>query len=238
MPLQFTPLNISYERLLPLIRDLPDFKWPAPIQVDPAQRNKSLLCDYHRDHEHEIDRCQSLKFLIEKLIEVGNLRRYLRDVEQGVELGQPTGRITASPIVQSEPGPIINYILGCPTDDRYQSNCQHKKLVKAATVKARVNVIHTESDQETEPIDGPISFTPINPNRVIVPHYNALVLTLCINSFDVHSVLVDPGGVADLLQLLAFTQMKLLIRATVGVPESTIFINLNSSYCRSIATTV
>ena len=25
-PLQFTPLNITYERLLPLIRDMPDFK--------------------------------------------------------------------------------------------------------------------------------------------------------------------------------------------------------------------
>ena len=41
-PLQFTLLNISYERLLPLIRDLPYFKWPASIQMDPAQRNKSL----------------------------------------------------------------------------------------------------------------------------------------------------------------------------------------------------
>ena len=28
---QFTPLNISYEKLLPIIRDLPEFKWPAPI---------------------------------------------------------------------------------------------------------------------------------------------------------------------------------------------------------------
>ena len=35
-PGQFTPLNISYERLLPLIHDLPDFKWPAPIQTDPS----------------------------------------------------------------------------------------------------------------------------------------------------------------------------------------------------------
>ena len=101
-----------------------------------------------------------------------------------------------------------------------------------------MNVIHTESDQETELIDGPISFTPINPNRVIVPHYNALVLTLCINGFAVHTVLVDPGRATDLLQVLAFTQMKILIRATVGVPESTIFINLSSSYCCSIATTV
>ena len=38
-PLQFTPLNISYDILLPLIRDHPDFKWPTPIQLDPTQRN-------------------------------------------------------------------------------------------------------------------------------------------------------------------------------------------------------
>ena len=38
-PLQFTPLNISYERLLPLIRNLLDFKWPAPIQTNLSQRN-------------------------------------------------------------------------------------------------------------------------------------------------------------------------------------------------------
>ena len=73
-----------------------------------------------------------------------------------------------------------------------------------------VNAIHTESSQgEVEPIDDPISFPPINPNKVIVPHYDALVLTLCINGFDVHRLLVDPCSAADLLQLPAFTQMKL-----------------------------
>ena len=40
-------------------------------------------------------------------------------------------------------------------------------------------------------------------------HYDALVLTLCINGFDVHRVLVDPGSATNLLQLLAFIQMKL-----------------------------
>ena len=44
---------------------------------------------------------------------------------------------------------------------------------------------------------------------VIVPHYDAMVLTLCINGFDVHRVLIDPGSIADLLQLLAFKQMML-----------------------------
>ena len=52
------------------------------------------------------------------------------------------------------------------------------------------------------------SFPPINPTRVITPHYDALVLTVCINSFDVHRVLIDPGSAADLLHLSAFKQMK------------------------------
>ena len=57
-------------------------------------------------------------------------------------------------------------------------------------------------------MDGPISFPCINTTRVITPHYDALVLTICINSFDVHRVLVDPGSAVDLLHLPAFNQMK------------------------------
>ena len=82
--------------------------------------------------------------------------------------------------------------------------------MRTATVKAKVNVIHAEGGhEETKPIDGPISFPHVNLNRIIVPHYDALVLTLCINGFNVYRVLVDPGNAADLLQLSAFKQMKL-----------------------------
>ena len=61
------------------------------------------------------------------------------------------------------------------------------------------------------PVDDPISFPPINPTRVITPHYDALVLTVCINSFDVHRVLIDPGSATDLLHLPAFKQMRVPI---------------------------
>ena len=75
-----------------------------------------------------------------------------------------------------------------------------------------MNSIHSKSSRgELESIDDPISFPPINSNRVIGPHYDALVLTLCINDFDVHRVLVDPGSATDLLQLPAFRQMKLFM---------------------------
>ena len=77
--------------------------------------------------------------------------------------------------------------------------------MRVATVKAKLNAIHAEGiHEETKPIDGPISFSPVNPNRIIVPHYDALELTLCINGFDVHKVLVYPSSVVDLLQLPAF----------------------------------
>ena len=83
---------------------------------------------------------------------------------------------------------------------------------------ARVNAIHTEGGhEETKLIDVLISFPPVNPNRIIVPHYDALVLTLCINGFDVHMVLVDPSNAADLLQLLAFKRMKLSLGAVNSV---------------------
>ena len=80
-------------------------------------------------------------------------------------------------------------------------------------VKAWVNAVHKRGIwKETKPIDDPISFPSVNPNRVIVPHYDALVLTHCISGFDVHRVLVDLSSDADLLQLPAFNQMKLSSR--------------------------
>ena len=55
----------------------------------------------------------------------------------------------------------------------------------------------------------PYHFPHVNPSRVITPHHEALVLTLFINNFDVHIVLVDLGSIEDLLQLPAFKQMNI-----------------------------
>ena len=89
--------------------------------------------------------------------------------------------------------------------------------MRVATVKARVNAIHTGgSREETMPIDGPISSPPVNPNRVIVPHYDALVL--CISALDIHKVLVDPCSAADLLQLPAFNDAITMTLGDITLP--------------------
>ena len=85
-------------------------------------------------------------------------------------------------------------------------------MLRATSVRARVNTISDRGDVTVVlPVDDPISFPPINPMRVITPHYDALILTVCINSFDVHRVRVDPGSVADLLNLPTFKQMRVPI---------------------------
>ena len=86
------------------------------------------------------------KVLVEKLIKVGHLRRYLREVDQGVESGQATGRIITNPATLSKPRPAINYILGSPADDQYQFKRRQKRLARVAMVKARVNVVHAKGN--------------------------------------------------------------------------------------------
>ena len=135
-PPQFTPLNISYNRFLPLIRDHPDFVWPPLIRSDPEQCDRSLRGDYHKDYEHETKRCRTLKFLVEKLIRVGHLKGYIRELARSVETTLVDERITVSSELPFEPWSTINYILGGLADDKYQSNRQRKKLLQAATVRA------------------------------------------------------------------------------------------------------
>ena len=85
-------------------------------------------------------------------------------------------------------------------------------MFRAASIRARVNTVSArENTTVAQPIDGSISFPPDNPTRVITPHYDALVFTICINGFDVHRVLIDPGSAADLLHLPAFKQMRVPI---------------------------
>ena len=201
--------HIAYDRLLPLIRDLPDFKWPPTMMAGPDQRNRSLRCDYHRDHGHETNHCQSLKFLMEKLILAEHLRRYIREPTRRVATAPTADRVVVDIEHASGPRPAINFILGGQADSQYQSKKQRRKMLRATSVRARVNTISTrENTIAAQLVDGPISFPPINLTRVITPHYDALVLTMCINSFDVHRVLVDPGSAADLLHFPAFKQMR------------------------------
>ena len=138
-------------------------------------------------------------------IRAGHLRLYLREPTCGATASPPAIRAVADTEQALGSRQTINFILGEPVDSQYQSKKQRRRMLRAASVRARVNTVSDRRDiTAVLPIDDPISFPPINPTRVITPHYDALVLTVCINSFDVHKVLIDLGNAADLLHLPAF----------------------------------
>ena len=72
------PLNISYDKLLPIIQDLFDFRWPEPIRTNPTKRDWSKKCAYHKKHGHTTEQYKSLHYLVEKLVRAGHLKQYIQ----------------------------------------------------------------------------------------------------------------------------------------------------------------
>ena len=154
------------------------------MRANPDQRNRSLRYDYHRDHSHETNRCQSLKFLVEKLIRAGHLRRYIREPTCKTETAPAADRAIAGAEHPYEPRPTINFIMGGPTVDQYQSKRRRRKMLHTTSVRARINTISTsERDATLQLVDGPISFPLINP-IIMMRLYLLCVLTIlmCIES--------------------------------------------------------
>ncbi|XP_034699326.1 uncharacterized protein LOC117924713 [Vitis riparia] len=190
-----TPLSISYEKLLPMIQDLSDFRWPEPLRTDPAKRDHSKKCAYHKEHGHTMERCRSLHYLVERLIKAGHLEQYLRSDARVRDA--PRNSDSGTPVA---PKAIINYIDGGSLDEEYNSKRKRQKLLRAASVCECVNTIRPGvTDGSAQPIDGIIIFPPVDPTRILQPHHDALILSLGMGDFDVRRILIDPGSSTDLL---------------------------------------
>nr|CAN68845.1 hypothetical protein VITISV_032037 [Vitis vinifera] len=184
-----TPLSVSYEKLLPMIQGLSDFRWPRPLETDPSMRDRSKKCAFHKDHGHTTETCRSLQYLVERLIKAGHLKQYLRSDTGGRDASQHHN--SGAPRAPVAPKVVINYINGGPSDEEYDSRRKRQKLLRAASIRERINSIRS---------DGTIIFPPVDPTRTLQPHRDALILSLEIGDFDVRCILVDPGSSADLVQ--------------------------------------
>ncbi|XP_034701000.1 uncharacterized protein LOC117926018 [Vitis riparia] len=203
-PLVQTPLTKSYKKLLPIIRNLPGFRWPVPIRSNPSERDRNKICEYHKNHGHTTEACISLRYMVEDLLKAGHLKQYIRPAPQGEESPRNRGpRAPAAPVRT-----MINYIYGGPLDDEYNSKRKRQRLLRAATVREHVSSIRPGlAAGSIHPIDGTIVFPAIDPTRVLQPHRDALVLTLGVGDYEVKIILIDPSSSADLLQVAVIKRM-------------------------------
>ncbi|KAL6350500.1 hypothetical protein AAG906_019147 [Vitis piasezkii] len=107
--------------------------------------------------------------------------------------------IVQAPASPKAPKVIINYIHEGPIDDKHSSRRQRRRLLYATSVRERINSVqHTFVEGSVHPVDNTITFPPINVNRVLQLHEDALILTLGVSGFDVQmgyspSNLENPG---------------------------------------------
>ena len=73
-PQRFTPLTASVSQVLHEVQNEQFLRWPTQMKSDPATRDNTRYCEFHRDYGHRTDDCIQLKREIEYLI----WRRYLR----------------------------------------------------------------------------------------------------------------------------------------------------------------
>ena len=159
-PLIRMPLTTSYEKLLPIIRDLPSFRWQRPVRSNSSERDCSKKCAYHKDHGHTTETCRSLHYMVEDLLKAGHLKQYIRTSPKGEESSHGQGsRAPAAPIRV-----VINYIHERPLDDEYSSKRKRQRLLQAATVREYISSIRPGlANKSIHPIDGTIVFPAMDP---------------------------------------------------------------------------
>ena len=143
---------------------------------------------------------------MERLIKTRHLKQYIcttsgqREMTRDLAIQVPT--------TSTAPKAAINYIHGGLVDEKYNSKWKRQRLLRAASVREWINFVqHNLPSGSMRPIDSIIIFHPINANRVLQPHEDALILTLGITGFDGRRVLIDRGSSTDLLQMSVYRQM-------------------------------
>ncbi|RVW16286.1 hypothetical protein CK203_067873 [Vitis vinifera] len=201
-----TPLSISYEKLLPMIQDLSDFKWPRPIGTDPSTRDRSRRCAFHKDHGHTTETCRSFQYLVERLIKAGHLKQYLRS-DNGRRDTQHHNPGTLGP---SCPQGRYKLYYGGPSDEEYDSRRKRQKLWN-----------NHFSTSGSHPDTATASRRPH-----LVPGNWGLRCA---------AYLVDPGSSADLVQASVMATWDTLSQASKTLdesyPDSTVFNYILGRHC-------
>ena len=76
-PRRFTPLTASVSQVLREVRNEQFLRWPTQMKSDPATRDNTRYCEFHRDYGHCTNDCIHLKREIEYLVRRGYLRRFI-----------------------------------------------------------------------------------------------------------------------------------------------------------------
>ncbi|GKV06738.1 hypothetical protein SLEP1_g18588 [Rubroshorea leprosula] len=81
-PVNWTPFNLPRSQIFMQIKNKMDLRRPGPMRTAAATRDHTRYCDFHQDHGHTTEQCNSLRSKLESLAQKGMLNEYIQRVEQ------------------------------------------------------------------------------------------------------------------------------------------------------------
>jgi hypothetical protein len=219
--------------VLSAIKGDPTFRWPQKMKTDLFKRDQSKFCEYHADHGHSTEDCISLHREIEVFIQNGRLVRFLVEernrevnrrgppegIREGLERAEPRRRdeaprearrnqerreIREEPLPNQEVVREIHTIAGGIAGGG-DSNSARKAHARSLQGQEVYSLHRPSKAARTDSVV--LSFSEEDARGVVMPHDDALVVTLTVANHGIHRILVDNGSSTDILYWPAFQQM-------------------------------
>ncbi|GLU17503.1 hypothetical protein SLE2022_338670 [Rubroshorea leprosula] len=218
-PVNWTPFNLPRSQIFMQIKNKMDMRHPGPMRTAVASRDHTKYCDFHQDHGHTTEQCNSLKYELESLAQKGMLNEYVQRAaqprfvrEQGPQpqgARNPPNRqgvgYQQTPPPLPPPARIIHMITG-GLEAGGLSSKQRKLYVREVKHQNRAQ---KRKIDDAEWKNQPITFTSADLDTVVTPHNDPLVTSVMINNCEVQRVLVDTGSAPDIMYFHCFESLGL-----------------------------
>ena len=180
------------------------------MKTDPAARDNTKYCEFHRDYGHRTDDCIQLKREIEYLIWRGYLRRFIspesqlqNQAQNKAPAQQPPPPLRQTTTQHQQPLVEIHVISGGFAGGGESSSSRKAHL--RSTRLAEIREIQAVS--KLSRLDTSITFFDSDLEGCQHPHDEPLVVRAVVANKTVHRVLVDNGSSADIIFASAFDKI-------------------------------
>ncbi|GKU87965.1 hypothetical protein SLEP1_g2288 [Rubroshorea leprosula] len=218
-PVNWTPFNLPRSQIFMQIKNKMDLRRLGPMRTAAATRDHTRYCDFHQDHGHTTEQCNSLRSELESLAQKGMLNEYIQRVEQprfvreqGTQhqgVRNPPNRqgvgYQQAPPPLPPPARVIHMITG-GLEAGGLSSKQRKLYVREVKHQNRAQ---KRKFDDAEWKNQPITFTSADLETVTTPHNDPLVTSVTINNCEVQRVLVDTGSAPDIMYFHCFESLGL-----------------------------
>ena len=182
------------------IKDEEALTYLGKLKGDPNRQSKDKYCRFYRDHGHDTTDCYDLKQQIKALIKQGKLQKFVRkektDLPPQEQHPKRDNECPRPPI-----GDIRMIVEGTSTTGS-------SKKARKTYLQMVQNVQLMGSIPKIARKEGPIiGFSEEDARCLHYPHDDALLVSIQVEDYNMHRVLVDNGSSADILYYLAFQQM-------------------------------